>query len=558
MATGNFPWFDLFPRFAACSTHNSQPVSDCNDWVTGPASSENSQLRMFYGDRNKKPWSEGVLIETDIGKPVMSPDGKQLELMVYGDTYVANPNFTLENHRNAVAKCMYTPVSTLCGNSGACLKLFYDIKPKANACTYWYAPWRSLPAFLDPPNPARDNVTIFESEIDPSLLYRVGFRGHLYNKVVRHGAQEGVDAFGNAWFTGVYGLDYFYTCPGTATTCEDANKLLYLLTQTVFWEPTSGKPSNDQILHTRLGREGIGFYRFGKLDATKSTTEGCRLRYGPDYAKLSGTLDASCSGSSGKWLQPLHPHNSNIKTLLQPENVHVYWAAGTRFSFVITAHGYVDLFHSGSPPSTDYVYFIGSGETDSNNKRTGKVYLARLPASEQALFNADFDYFKGKDKSGKSLWGSYKEAKSILDIPVYWPEWTTPLVTSFTKRFGNYYLAATCYHKAWPFSPTYGTCISSSKDGIEWKNHDFALYTDIVQPGLSAVKFPTGVYGHMWVPEALYPDTNGIAYLFSVWKSPQGYFRDYYRPGGPQASIKAEHLFYNYNTKMFLYRPKEK
>ena len=90
------------------------------------------------------------------------------------------------------------------------------------------------------------------------------------------------------------------------------------------------------------------------------------------------------------------------------------------------------------------------------------------------------------------------------------------------------------------------------------ENYDFALFSDIVQPDFSAVTFPTGVYGHMWVPEALYPATNEIACLFSVWKSPQGYFRDYYRQGGPQANISAEHLFFTYNTKMFLYRPKGK
>ena len=73
----------LFPIYAACSTANSRPATYCTDWLTGPASSEHSGLKMYYGDRNKKPWAQGELVETDVGRPVMSPDGKQPELMVY-------------------------------------------------------------------------------------------------------------------------------------------------------------------------------------------------------------------------------------------------------------------------------------------------------------------------------------------------------------------------------------------------------------------------------------------------------------------------------------------
>ena len=88
-------------------------------------------------------------METDLGRPVMSPDGKQLELMVFGDTYVANPNFTLNDHKNAVETCISTTASGFCSNhsSGStdkydqCLKLFAHIQPKANACTYFYASW---------------------------------------------------------------------------------------------------------------------------------------------------------------------------------------------------------------------------------------------------------------------------------------------------------------------------------------------------------------------------------------------------------------------------------
>ena len=548
---------DWFPIYAACSSHNSRPVNQCTDWVTGPGSSENSQLQMYFGDRKNKPWSQGILAETDIGRPVMSPDGKKLQLMIFGDTFVANPNFTLNDHKQAVTQCMKLSINTFCtqntsGNAdkfNQCVKTFADIKPKANACTYILAEKRYLPVF-SPEN----NVTIIDAEIDPSLTYRIKFKEHLYNKVIRHGSQEGLDAFGHTYFTGVYGVDYFYTCPGSVIRCDDDDKLLHLVTQTVFWDPTSGKPTQDQMLITRLRREGIGFYQFGRLNSTKYTNEGCRLRYGPSYASLNKMADKSCIGSTTQWLQPKHSHTVNTKTIDHPDNVHVYWGRGTKFTFAIVAHDYTDPYHVGNPGSSNYIYFIGSGETDSQNQPTGKVYLARLLASETALFNAQFQYFKGHNQKGASEWGTYQEAKSILDTPIYYFT-GPPLVSSFTKRFDEYFIAASCYHQTPPFSPAYGMCVASSKDGFTWQDFDFALYSDIVlEDGLFVS--PLNVYGHMWVPEHLYPDADEIAYIFSVWKSPKGYFKDVFRQDGPESRIKPEHLFYSYNVKMFLYRPK--
>gem|GEM_PF-3919794 len=547
----------LFPIYAACSTANSRPATYCTDWLTGPASSEHSGLKMYYGDRKKKPWAQGELVETDVGRPVMSPDGKQLELMVFGDTFAANPDFTLTQHRQAVLKCLNVPVNSFCANHSSgnqhkldqCLDLFSKIQPKANACAYFFAPSRRLPVFDN-----QNNVTIFDAEIDASLHTNIKFKNHLYNKVMRHGVQEGVDIFGNSWFTGVYGVDYFYTCPGSTTKCENADRTLYFVTQTVFWKPTKGSPTFEQILYTKLGRDGIGFYRFGKLDATKNTTQGCRLRYGPGYANPPTVVDNSCTASVTQWLQPKHIHNTKIGPVERTDNVHVYWGGGGKFSFAIVANGYIDPYHAGSADSSEYIYFIGSSETNSQNHHTGRVYLARLPASEHALINAQFEYYKGKDASGASEWGGYQEAASILDTFAY-PVIGPPVVTSFTARFGNYYLAATCFYDALTFFPSYGMCTASSKDGIEWKNPDFALYSDIVLNGSSPVK-QGGVYGHMWVPQAIYPAENEIAYIFSVWKSPQGYFKDFYRKGGPESRIKAKHLFYQYNPKMFLYRPK--
>jgi hypothetical protein len=297
----------------------------------------------------------------------------------------------------------------------------------------------------------------------------------------------------------------------------------------------------------------MGFYQFGKLDNTKNVTEGCRYRYGPSYAKPGAIADHSCPGSTFSWVQPKHLHETLAGVVKRPDNVHVFWGSGGKFSFAIVAHGYSDPYDAGRPGSSGYIYFIGSGETDSKNQPTGSVYMARLPASESALINGQFEYFKGKNANGDSLWGDYADAVPILKTLVY-PFIGPPVVTSFTKRFGGYYLAATCHYNPLNLMPAYGMCTAFSKDGVSWTTPEFALYSDIVLPDISPVALP-GVYGHMWVPEALYPSPEAIAYLFSVWKSPKGYFRDFYRSGGPASQIKAEHLFYSYNPKMFLYRP---
>lgn len=531
--------------YSPCSTKNSIPVSHCYDWMTGPASDENSQVQMYYGDRNKKPWKQSTLTETDIGLPVMDPNGKQLELMVYGDTYAANPNFTLKDHKKEVAKCMKKTQATICGNNKDCNEIFNTVSPKANACTYYHAHKRNLMVF-----DKENNVVMFDAEIDASRTYRIKFKKHLYQKMVRHGAQEGVDSFGNQYFTGVYVIDYFYTCPGSTTVCADKDKLLHFITSTIFWQPTKGNPSNEQILYARLGREGIGFYKFGPLNTKGDTAPGCRIRYGPSYAKTPTVKDYSCLGSTTKWLQPQHTHTTKSKsyTVKKPANVHIYWGKGSKFNQAIVAHGFNDPYHTGNPPSQRYVYFIGSGETDVNNKPSGKIYLSRLLASETALLKAQFEYFKGMSKSRSSEWGSYQEAQSIYSTEDYFLS-GPPLASSFTKRFGKYYMAATCYYNL-NIIPNHGMCIFSSKDGFTWQDPDFALYCEI---GTSA----KNVYGHIWVPEFIYSSPDGIAYIFSVWKSRKGYFKDFFRNGDPTVNIKAEDLFYRYNTKMFLYRPKK-
>ncbi len=138
----------LFPIYAACSNANSRPATYCTDWLTGPASSEHSGLKMYYGDRNNKPWAQGALVETDVGRPVMSPDGKQLELMVFGDTFAANPGFTLTQHRQAVMKCLNVPVDSFCTNHSTgyqhkldqCLDLFSEVQPKSECLRLFLCP----------------------------------------------------------------------------------------------------------------------------------------------------------------------------------------------------------------------------------------------------------------------------------------------------------------------------------------------------------------------------------------------------------------------------------
>jgi hypothetical protein len=217
-------------------------------------------------------------------------------------------------------------------------------------------------------------------------------------------------------------------------------------------------------------------------------------------------------------------------------------------------HGFEDKYHdTGIKPTpfstNDYIYFIGSGEhtssidTKTNSAvytPTNKIYIARALATEDAIRAAKIEYFTGIINA-QSQWGTYSQAKPVLSAaPV--------TVSSFTKRFGKYYLAAACSF--------YGMCVGESVDGYSWTNPQTAVYTDIPpnQYGPAVV-----VYGNAWVPESLYSHSKAIPYTFSVWKSfgPNfmGYFYDFWFQGGNKTAVAPEKRFSFYNTKMNLYWP---
>lgn len=544
--------------FADCSTPNNTPVAPCNDWITGPASSRNSGMKMFRWDNAAASWQPAILHETDQGWPVMSPDGKSLELMAYGDTWVENPAYGTAKREADIQACAKQTVAATCNKDTVCQDIFKAQSDKAEACAYWFAKryhgdagkGLALAAFDN-----QNNVVFFDAELDAQNLYRFKFKDHLRDKAVRHSAMENYYN-GNSYFTGVYTTDYFYLCPKAADLCTDKNKVLHFLTGTVYWhlkQPDVNKLTPEQK-HFKLTREGMGVYRFGSLAAKADKSAGCRVAFAPTKG-VPPKPPVSCPSNVAEDLHPKDPlFTAPGATVERSENRNVIWAWGGKFAQAIVMHDFVDPRHGGSSTSQDYVYFLGSGEVTSSIDAatkaalytpTAKLYMARLPSGEVGLSKGQFEYYRGT-AGGKSLWGPYGLAEPLLNtgLPIF--------PTSFTQRHGRYYVAATCgLDITAGFAPAHGMCVTSSKDGYSWNKHDYAKYSDIVGSDAAAKL----TYGHAWVPAGLYPHAKAIPYVFSVWKAPAGYAADFWFKGRPKEPISLSERFHFYNTKMYLYWP---
>ncbi len=538
--------------FADCSTANTRPVTTCGDWITGPAAVRNPKIKMFRRDPTSGNWQPAILHVTDQGWPVMGPDGKKLEIMAYGDTWVENPAYGTLARQADIQVCVKQPAGAICGSNQDCQTAFKAPPDKAETCAYWLAKLYhgnpnkglALPAF-----DSENNVVFFDATIDPQSPYRIGFKQHLYHKAVRHNAAEKAPK-GTNYFTGVYSTDYFYLCPGTAVACADADKVLHFLTGTVYWhlEQLNVNLLSAAKKHFKLTREGMGIYRFGTLAAKADTTAGCRIAFAPAKGPPAKP-PVSCTPGPAEDLRPKDPlYSAPGVTVERSENPNVIWGWGGKFAQAIVMHDFVDSRHGGTSKSSDYVYFLGAAEVTSTKialyNPTADLYMARLPASQAALAKGQFEYYKGT-VTGKSAWGSYDQAKpwlaDVLPIAPIFP-------TSFTKRHGRYYLAAPC-------GPVHGMCIGSSKDGYIWDKLDYAMYSDLVGHKPSGGASTKLVYGHGWVPAGLYPHASAIPYVFSVWKSADGYAADFWFKSRAKRPPPLDKRFHFYNTKMYLYWP---
>ncbi len=552
--------YKLSHALSDCSTANNTPVAPCSDWITGPASIQNADIKIYLRKKTTGSWQAATLFETDQGWPVMSPDGKSLELMAYGDTWVRNPAYKIADREAAIQACSKQSVAKICGPDKKCSAYFNSQPDKLEACAYWLAQsdhrqpanGLSLAAF-----DSSNNVVFLDAEIEPQSPYRIKFHEHLRDKIVRHNAMEN-SYKGKSYFTGVYTTDYFYLCPQTAPSCLDADKILHFLTGTVYWHYVT-QPDVNKLgapeKYFKLTREGMGVYRFGPLAAKTDTSSGCRVRFAPITTVPPGKPPVSCPSSLAEDLRP------EDRILTAPavvvghsENPNVIWGWGGKFAQAIVMHGFIDPRHSGTSKSLDYIYFLGSGEVTSwinkttnaaNYTATSNLYVARLPANESALAKGQFEYYRGV-AGGKSLWGSYDQAKPLFNTiaPIF--------PTSFTRRHGRYYIAASCgldFTKG--FAPAHGMCVTSSRDGYKWDKHDYAKYSDLV------ISHPSTklVYGHAWVPAGLFPHATAIPYVFSVWNAADGYAADFWFTGRPKYPLPLEKRFPFYNTKMYLYWP---
>jgi hypothetical protein len=521
----------------ACNSSNNTAVGSCFDWVTGPASPDNATVPVKYRDPATGAWTSAPMWETDQGWPVMSPDGQALELMAYGDTYARNPSFGVADLAAQVQLCAaFSP-----GDPGGLMTALGV--SKSAACEYVLA-WQhhaGSQGLVIPVFTATNNVVLFDAEIDPSRTYRIGLVDHLRHKAVLH---NGFEPSGDPDPTGVYTTDYLYVCPGAATDCADSQKLLYFVTGTVYWKDTSTEAQR----RFKLEREGAGLYRFGPLSEKATAAPGCRVRFSPDALRPppGAPPDPSCPNQVKTALQPWHAHeHAPGKTVGRTLNPHVLWGWGSKFGVPVVMHGFTDTLSAG-PSSANYIYFLGSGELDTkvgllptpHYTPTWKVFLARVLASQAALEGAGFQYYAGT-VAGKPQWGSYATAVSLM----------AGAASSFTKRFGRYFVAA---------GVGGGMGVAESLDGFFWGKLQYAAYTDLVaQPAVVGSPSPAWlIYGHAWVPEALYPHPDAIAYVFSLWKSPRGYFDDFWFAKGPKSPVPLGESFPYYNTKMYLFWPK--
>jgi hypothetical protein len=386
-------------------------------------------------------------------------------------------------------------------------------------------------------------------------------------------------------FTATYARDYFYVCPGKATNCRDREKVLYFSTDTIYWPARTrpGRLSTEERKYI-LEVSGAGFYRFGPLSAKQNEDPGCRVWFAAPGSKVNPKYDCP-------FIAPVRSKSVQVShALLQYDpyatkgvkiatNPNILWGIGSRFSSVFVAHGFVD---PDSPPNK-YVYFIGTGELTSKiiallpnfkiiiYRPTGKIYLARLPASEWALQNAQFEYYTGLRRD-VSCWGTYDQSQPIYTDP----QQKNPALqeldwhfqpSSFTERSGRYYIAADCSIvlsdvKTNKKNRHRGMCVIWSDDGFNWKDKDF----DLVEYSRGEVIDSEGhdngpaanVYGHSWVPENVNSTTGYIPYIFSVWKSLYGYTDDFWfsESDSQKSPIAPKYRFPSYNLKMYLYKPK--
>lgn len=287
-----------------------------------------------------------------------------------------------------------------------------------------------------------------------------------------------------------------------------------------------------------------------------------------DYPVL---LYPHCSSDLVVSVQPDHPHHLSYGGRAVPvdraENADVLWGWGSKFRVVTPIRGFTDAT---DPFSYEYLYFIGSGEvrywvnlepSSDEPLATGQLYMARVRASESAIAAGAFEYFAGFDThTARTRWGNYDRAVPLM--PRYVDlAFSLGRVTSIAKHDGVYYMAVTTTADWTGRAALHGMKVLTSRYGFTWHDAGFVEYSDIDEdcnprsPGYNCFSEPY-VYGHAWVPAALYSDPerpDRMAYLFSVWNRYWGYFYDHWFTGAPAQAIEEGARFRDYNTKMYWY-----
>jgi hypothetical protein len=559
-----------------CSTPNTEPVASCFEWLTGPASTDNATVQ-------KKYWGGGLvdrtLFSTDQGWPVTDPSGTKLELMVFGDTTVKNPDLWPEVV--AFTACLSLPEEDVCCEEDSCpgkgdtfCHTAFVLDPgeweaggaeaaaAERRCRYISATKRSLPAFY-----AWTNAVFYDAWTSSTKLHRIALGDNLYMKnVVVSTSEEDASSCLAIKGTGVYTRDYFYACPGSSITCSDTVKKLYFIAGPVSWSSDLGTWA---CAKRTLETDGAGIYEFGALTSKHDlASHGCRLAFAPN-PPIDGRLwSPFCGGWPAAWVQPAAPHNLPLggspTVVSRTANHAVLWGYGSRFHAPVVLHKFLDWrdpnAYPRQPGGTRYVYFLGSGEKVRSYDAslpgwndTGLVYMARVPAYETALKRGAFQYFRGFESgTGSTLWGSYSSAVDVLDLSAF----QGARLASVIEKGGTYYLAVTIGYDGMG-ERFHGMIVLSCSDGFDWSEPEYVAYSNIADeldaeaPASSAWL----VYGHYWVPSVVFNDPTRIPYVFSVWKQYLGFHDDFFLASDPRRfPISDAERFREYNTKMYWYR----
>lgn len=337
----------------------------------------------------------------------------------------------------------------------------------------------------------------------------------------------------------VYPYGSFYVCPGNNTDCSDSEKKLFILTHGIDWS---------DIFE---GKAGKGLYNF---------TDDCRVDFYNNEPNDGNYF--ACK-------------TVNFENVFFTENPNNLWSYSSPFYYATVVQGLENDIYTNN--AKKYIYFIGNGYQFDNigTSLDRRIYMARVEASEYAVTHlSGYEYFTGI-QNGVSQWSSsqYSARSLFYDLRLGSPEsiiyhdglyWMTITLNEFQGPRGNLnYLYDFSEN---PFDPITeemlynyyeenrnlrienGVIILSSPDAFTWRLADKLVYerdTSFEETGSIS-----SMYGFLWYPPALVDEEEDfLPFLYSVWKTEEGFHNDYFDPKVPTYNVVLDKYHYKQTEK---------